>query len=181
MSKMMSKVVADKENMGGSLNAPPSTFSTNDGLWSGCLFDSHCHLNLVHRSELPQLFWFGHLMCNQCRKVEVAEGLPRGSLITLQDSLRRYISILGKSTPKCYFFVQGWTKPRGWCSARCCHQSAPAQIRLALRFNLPLVLHIRDVEDALDGGQAEQDCYRILKSANVPKDYPIHRHCFSGQ
>ena len=56
-----------------------------------------------------------------------------------------------------------------------------AQIRLALRFNLPLVLHIRDVEDALDGGQAEQDCYRILKSANVPKDYPIHRHCFNGQ
>ena len=56
-----------------------------------------------------------------------------------------------------------------------------AQIRLALRFNLPLVLHIRDVEDALDGGQAEQNCYRILKSANVPKDYPIHRHCFNGQ
>ena len=56
-----------------------------------------------------------------------------------------------------------------------------AQIWLALRFNLPLVLHIRDVEDALDGGQAEQDCYCILKSANVPKDYPIHHHCFNGQ
>ena len=52
MSKMVSKVVADKENVEGLLNAPPSTFSTNDGLWSGCLFDSHCHLNLVHRSEL---------------------------------------------------------------------------------------------------------------------------------
>ena len=56
-----------------------------------------------------------------------------------------------------------------------------AQIKLALRYNLPLVLHVRDVEEALDGGQAEQDCYRILKEANVPKDYPMHRHCFNGQ
>ena len=56
-----------------------------------------------------------------------------------------------------------------------------AQIRLALRHSLPLVLHIRDVEEARDGGDAEQDCYRILKEAKVPKDYPIHRHCFNGQ
>ena len=55
------------------------------------------------------------------------------------------------------------------------------QIRLALRYSLPLVLYVRDVEEARDGGQAERDCYRILKEANVPKDYPIHRHCFNGQ
>ena len=55
-----------------------------------------------------------------------------------------------------------------------------SQIRIALRYNLPLVLHVRDVEGALDGGEAERDCYRILKETNVPKDYPIHRHCFNG-
>ena len=47
-----------------------------------------------------------------------------------------------------------------------------AQIKLALQFNLPLVLHVRDIEEARDGGEAERDCYRILKETNVPKDYP---------
>ena len=56
-----------------------------------------------------------------------------------------------------------------------------AQIELALHYNLPLVLHVRDQDKSLDGGQAEDDCYRILAECNVPRDFPIHRHCFNGK
>ena len=56
-----------------------------------------------------------------------------------------------------------------------------AQIQLALRFNLPLVLHVRDDGRSWDGGQAEEDCYQILSECNVPRDFPIHRHCFNGK
>ena len=52
-----------------------------------------------------------------------------------------------------------------------------AQIQLALRYNLPLVLHVRDQGRSWDGGQAEEDCCRILSECNVPSDFPIHRHC----
>ena len=47
--RQKSKVVAGKENVERLLNAPPSTSAANDSLWPGCLFDTHCHLNLVHR------------------------------------------------------------------------------------------------------------------------------------
>ena len=56
-----------------------------------------------------------------------------------------------------------------------------AQIELALRYNLPLVLHVRDHGRSWDGGQAEEDCYRILAECNVPRDFSIHRHCFNGK
>ena len=56
-----------------------------------------------------------------------------------------------------------------------------AQIQLALRYNLPLVLHVRDHSRSWDGGPAEGDCYRVLDECNVPRDYPIHRHCFNGK
>jgi len=45
------------------------------------------------------------------------------------------------------------------------------QLKIALEYNLPLVLHIRD---------AEADGYAVLKSAGVPPEWPIHRHCFTG-
>ena len=45
------------------------------------------------------------------------------------------------------------------------------QLKIALRFKLPLVLHIRD---------AEADGYNVLAAAGVPSDWPIHRHCFTG-
>ena len=44
-----------------------------------------------------------------------------------------------------------------------------AQIQLALRFNLPLVLHVRDDGRSWDGGQAEEDCYQILAECDVPR------------
>ena len=56
-----------------------------------------------------------------------------------------------------------------------------AQIQLALRYNLPLVLHVRDHSRSWDGGLAEEDCYRILKECSVPRDFLIHRHCFNGE
>ena len=45
------------------------------------------------------------------------------------------------------------------------------QLKIALQFKLPLVLHIRD---------AEADGYKVLEAAGVPHDWPIHRHCFTG-
>ena len=45
------------------------------------------------------------------------------------------------------------------------------QLQLALKYNLPLVLHIRD---------AEEDGYSVLDEAGVPSDWIIHRHCFTG-
>ena len=57
-----------------------------------------------------------------------------------------------------------------------------AQIHLALRYNLPLVLHIRGNGRAWagEGDLAEEDCYKILEECGVPRDFPIHRHCFNG-
>ena len=45
------------------------------------------------------------------------------------------------------------------------------QLNLAIKYNLPLVLHIRD---------AEADGLRVLDTAGVPPNYLIHRHCFGG-
>jgi len=45
------------------------------------------------------------------------------------------------------------------------------QLKLAIQFHLPLVLHIRD---------AEFDALRIMRTVGVPPDWPIHRHCFTG-
>ena len=42
---------------------------------------------------------------------------------------------------------------------------------LALKYNLPRVLHIRD---------AMQDGLEVLESVGVPQDYPIHLHCFTS-
>ena len=56
-----------------------------------------------------------------------------------------------------------------------------AQIQLALRYNLPLVLHVRGQGRSWEGCQAEEDCYRILAECNVPRNFPIHRHCFNGK
>ncbi|XP_037786286.1 putative deoxyribonuclease TATDN2 [Penaeus monodon] len=44
------------------------------------------------------------------------------------------------------------------------------QLKIALEFNKPLVIHCRD---------ADEDCINILMEI-VPRDYVIHRHCFTG-
>ena len=45
------------------------------------------------------------------------------------------------------------------------------QLKLAMKHNLPLVLHIRN---------AEKEGLKVLESAGVPASYPMHRHCFGG-
>ena len=45
-----------------------------------------------------------------------------------------------------------------------------AQVELALKLKLPLVLHIRE---------AEEEGRQVLREAGVPKTWPIHRHCFT--
>ncbi|XP_072136762.1 putative deoxyribonuclease TATDN2 isoform X1 [Mobula birostris] len=44
------------------------------------------------------------------------------------------------------------------------------QLKLAVALKRPLVIHCRD---------ADQDLFEIMK-INVPKDYKVHRHCFTG-
>ena len=45
------------------------------------------------------------------------------------------------------------------------------QLKLALECQLPLVLHIRD---------AETEARQVLQEMKVPREWPIHRHCFTG-
>ncbi|KAK7079902.1 putative deoxyribonuclease tatdn2 [Halocaridina rubra] len=44
------------------------------------------------------------------------------------------------------------------------------QLKIAMKYKMPLVIHCRD---------AHEDCIGILKEV-VPHDYLIHRHCFTG-
>ena len=53
-----------------------------------------------------------------------------------------------------------------------------AQIKLAMKLDMPLVLHVRD--DDSKTGMAMEDCHRILVECGVPKDFRIHMHCFNG-
>ena len=46
-----------------------------------------------------------------------------------------------------------------------------AQVSLALRLKLPLVLHIR---------KAEEEGRQLLQELEVPATWPMHRHCFKG-
>ena len=46
-----------------------------------------------------------------------------------------------------------------------------AQVSLALRLKLPLVLHIR---------RAEKEGRQLLQELGVPASWPMHRHCFKG-
>ena len=45
------------------------------------------------------------------------------------------------------------------------------QVKLALKYNMSIVLHVRE---------AEQEALSILQHIGVPEDFPIHRHCYSG-
>ena len=47
-------MMANKETVKECEKTQPSTL-TIGSLWPGCLFDSHCHLNLVHRYEITNL------------------------------------------------------------------------------------------------------------------------------
>ena len=51
----------------------------------------------------------------------------------------------------------------------------PNQVHLAMKHRLPLVLHVRG------GLDAEEDARSVLLAAALPRDYPIHRHCFAGK
>lgn len=50
------------------------------------------------------------------------------------------------------------------------------QLQYAKKYNKPVVIHIRDLQDSYD---AYYDGYDILKSI-LPNDWKIHFHCFSG-
>ena len=45
------------------------------------------------------------------------------------------------------------------------------QLQIAMKYRIPVVIHIRD---------AEKDGLKVLEDVGVPDDFPIHRHCFSG-
>ena len=56
-------------------------------LWPGCLFDSHCHLNLVLRYFVVAK---KTRRIANLRRLEEVEQLPRGSLIKLEETIFRY-------------------------------------------------------------------------------------------
>lgn len=45
-------------------------------------------------------------------------------------------------------------------------------LKMAIDHKLPICLHIRD---------ADEDGLKILKKVNLPKNHPIHLHCFTGK
>ena len=46
------------------------------------------------------------------------------------------------------------------------------QVQMAMKLNLPLVLHIRD---------AEEEGIAVLKECGLPRDWPVHRHCWNDR
>ena len=44
------------------------------------------------------------------------------------------------------------------------------QVLLAVKLNLPLVLHIR---------RAEEEGKQVLRECGLPRDWPVHRHCWN--
>ncbi|GAU93478.1 hypothetical protein RvY_05413 [Ramazzottius varieornatus] len=53
------------------------------------------------------------------------------------------------------------------------------QLEMAVRMDLPLVIHCRNDESPGGNNQAEIDCFDIMKQC-VPHQWKIHRHCFRG-
>ena len=41
-----------------------------------------------------------------------------------------------------------------------------------MKLSLPLVLHLRE---------AEEDGLALLREVGLPGDWPVHRHCFTGE
>ena len=46
------------------------------------------------------------------------------------------------------------------------------QVQLAMKVKLPLVLHIRD---------AEEEGISVLRECGLPRDWPVHRHCWNDR
>lgn len=190
-------------------------------LFTGAVFDSHCHLDLVYRrrkgeeqdfvQSMNQCLGlnggdlgssFGGCVTNVCNPSDWGQG-PTGRAVS------RVISDLTKDSkvfvaigchPRYADRMQGNRKDQltmlvsgrseylrkkvvalGECGLDYSRKNKISknlqkkvfteQLKIALKFQLPLVLHIRD---------AEGDGYDVLTAAGVPRDWPIHRHCFTG-
>ena len=176
----------------------------------GSLFDSHCHLDFLSRrlglgqsldlrqlvTSDPQLDWasFGGCVAVYCHPRDWRGG-PSLSLQRAAGEERAHLA-LGCHPHYSNLWHPGSTKyeleaaikslgPRlvalGECGLDYTRKNLVAkeqqmrvfreQVLLALRLDLPLVLHIRE---------AEEDGLRVLEAAELPRDWPIHRHCFTG-
>ena len=176
----------------------------------GSLFDSHCHLDFLSRrlglgpsldlrqlvTSDPQLDWasFGGCVAVYCHPRDWRGG-PSLSLQRAAGEDRAHLA-LGCHPHYSNLWHPGSTKyeleaavkslgPRlvalGECGLDYTRKNLVAreqqmrvfreQVLLALRLNMPLVLHIRE---------AEEDGLRVLETAGLPRDWPIHRHCFTG-
>jgi len=174
-----------------------------DGLWPGCLFDSHCHLDLLPGGEgedleaqldaslardgqAVPLSCLGGVLANRCypRGWPKPEQLGPGARVHI--SLGCHPKQADQLTPATLARLEGLARAGGVVAIGECGldysrgnrvgrevQAAAflAQLELALRLHLPLVLHARE---------AEEDCYRLLRAAGVPPHWPIHNHCFNN-
>ena len=182
------------------------SLSSPSSLWPGCLFDSHCHLDLVYRrlategqatscieqtlawdgQEVHQLTMAG-LVTNWC----FPKSWPRQEEL-LAKGERVHYSVgchpkqADQLTPANLARLENLVRGRGVvalgeCGLDYSERSTVgrevqalaflSQLKLALKYNLPLIVHAREAED---------DLYRLLGQCCLPKDWSIHRHCFTG-
>ena len=176
----------------------------------GSLFDSHCHLDFLSRrlrlgpsldlrqvvTSDPHLDWasFGGCVAVYCHPKDWRGG-PSLSLQRAAGEDRAHLA-LGCHPHYSNLWHLGSTKyeleaairrlgPRlvalGECGLDYTKKNLVPreqqmrvfreQVLLALRLDLPLVLHIRE---------AEEDGLRVLEDAGLPRDWRLHRHCFTG-
>ena len=173
----------------------------------GSLFDSHCHLDFLDRrlgplslrqlvTRDPRLDWatFGGCVAVYCHPRDWRER-PSASLLRAAGEERVHLAL------GCHpHFAQHWGARTGRqlelairrlgqqlvALGECgldysrkndverSHQLRVfrAQVQLAMKLSLPLVLHLRE---------AEEDGLALLREVGLPGDWPVHRHCFTGE
>ena len=176
-------------------------------LFPGALFDSHCHLDFLDRrlgplslrqlvTRDPRLDWatFGGCVAVYCHPRDWRER-PSTSLQRAAEEERVHLAL------GCHpHFTQHWGARTGRQLELAIRRLGPqlvalgecgldysrkndversrqmkvfrAQVQLAMKMSLPLVLHLRE---------AEEDGLAVLSEVGLPGDWPVHRHCFTGE
>ena len=177
----------------------------NYNLWPNCLFDSHCHLDLALR-KLPvkrysdssiahtvhwdgqgtELHHMGGLITNMCypnrwptervlstrpSKVHISVGVhpKQANLLTPLNVEKLERLVRGGNVVAMGECGLDYSRS-GWKNWRMQETTFLTQLEMAMKYDLPVIVHAREAEDEL---------YKLLAKAGVPRNWPIHRHCFT--